>query len=195
MQLSLFLPPFLIAFVSSAILILIIISLPVFRQRNWRGGARHLGKKNISRLGGVAMLIAFIIAVLADPHLVISTPILGLLVGTGLVFVFGLWDDMIELGWKVQLFFQIALALNIFIFGMRITSLSNPLGGAIFFPDNWVLPAFLLLLCWLLLVMNSMNWLDGLDGLSGSVSLITFVTIFFLSLKPEVNQPPIAILS
>jgi UDP-GlcNAc:undecaprenyl-phosphate GlcNAc-1-phosphate transferase len=43
--------------------------------------------------------------------------------------------------------------------------------------------------------MNAMNWLDGADGLCGGVSLITLTTIFFLSLKPEVFQPPIAILS
>jgi UDP-GlcNAc:undecaprenyl-phosphate GlcNAc-1-phosphate transferase len=48
---------------------------------------------------------------------------------------------------------------------------------------------------WIVLMMNSMNWLDGIDGLSGGITLIGSLTIFFLSLKPEVNQPPVAILA
>ncbi|GAH05001.1 unnamed protein product, partial [marine sediment metagenome] len=40
-----------------------------------------------------------------------------------------------------------------------------------------------------------MNWLDGIDGLSGGVAFIAAVTIFILSLKPEVNQPPVGIIS
>ena len=39
------------------------------------------------------------------------------------------------------------------------------------------------------------NWFDGIDGLSGGMTFIGSITIFLLSLKPEVNQPPMAILS
>jgi UDP-GlcNAc:undecaprenyl-phosphate GlcNAc-1-phosphate transferase len=36
---------------------------------------------------------------------------------------------------------------------------------------------------------------DGVDGVAGSVSLVGFFAIFLLSLRPEVNQPPVAILA
>jgi UDP-GlcNAc:undecaprenyl-phosphate GlcNAc-1-phosphate transferase len=61
--------------------------------------------------------------------------------------------------------------------------------------SDFVLPGFLLLFAWIFLVMNAMNWLDGVDGVCGGVSLITLAAIFFLSLKPEVYQPPIAIVA
>jgi UDP-GlcNAc:undecaprenyl-phosphate GlcNAc-1-phosphate transferase len=44
------------------------------------------------------------------------------------------------------------------------------------------------------LLINATNWLDGIDGLSGGVSIISASTILVLSLRSEVNQPPIAII-
>ncbi len=193
---ELFLPPFLIAFALTAGCILLFLLVPLFRRTLWRLDGRHKPKRSLSRLGGIAMLSAFLITLFLDPHLVLTREFLGLSVGIMLIAFFGLWDDLSELSWKVQIFFQAALTIIVFIFGVRIVSLTNPFGGTIVFPeDHFVIPAFLILFVWLLLVMNAMNWLDGLDGLCGGVALVTLVAIFFLSLKPEVNQPPIAIIA
>lgn len=193
---ELFLPPLITAFTLTTGFILLFLLVPLFKRSAWRMGKRHSYKKTISRLGGASMLIAFAFTLFFDTHLVLTGEFYGLLFGSAFIFIFGLWDDLNELGWKIQVFFQVALTVLIFIFGMRISSISNPFGGVWIIPyDNFVLPGFLLLLVWVFLVMNAMNWLDGLDGLCGGVSLITLVTIFFLSLKPEVYQPPIAILA
>lgn len=193
---GLFLTPFLIAFSLAAGLIIFFILTPLFQRAIWRFGKRHSLKKTVSRLGGVAMILAFAFTFFFDPHLVITREFYGLLLGSFFIFVFGLWDDLNELGWKIQVFFQAALAMLIFIFGMRIMSLTNPFGGTWIFPySDFVLPGFLILFIWIFLVMNAMNWLDGVDGVCGGVALITFVTIFLLSLKPEVYQPPIAIIA
>ncbi|HLC95466.1 MAG TPA: MraY family glycosyltransferase, partial [Patescibacteria group bacterium] len=162
----------------------------------WRSDTRHSVKKTVSRLGGAAMLLAFAFTFFFDAHLTITRELYGLLTGTALILIFGLWDDLNELGWKIQIFFQTALTAIVFIFGMRITTLSNPFGGIFIFPySDFVLPGFLLLLVWIMLVMNAVNWLDGVDGVCAIVSLITLMTIFFLSLKPEVYQPPIALIA
>lgn len=196
MWIELYFTPFLTAFALTAGLILMFLLTPLFRRAVWRTESRHSYKKTLSRLGGVAMLSAFIFAVFFDPHLVLTREFYGLLFGGALIFIFGLWDDLSELGWKIQVFFQVALTALIFIFGMRITTLTNPFGGVWLFPySDFVIPGFLILFVWVFLVMNAMNWLDGVDGLCGGVTLITLVTIFFLSLKPEVFQPPVAILS
>jgi UDP-N-acetylmuramyl pentapeptide phosphotransferase/UDP-N-acetylglucosamine-1-phosphate transferase len=60
---------------------------------------------------------------------------------------------------------------------------------------KYLIPSFLFAIFWIVLMINSMNWIDGVDGLSGGVSLIGALTIFLLSLKPEVNQPPVAIIA
>ena len=196
MWISLFPFPFLSAFVLTTGLILIFLLVPIFRRKIWRFEERHRQKRAISRLGGMAMLISFIVIFLLEPHLVMTRELLGLLVGILFISLFGLLDDIAELGWKIQMFFQVALTVIIFIFGIRITSLTNPFGGVWIFPtESFIIPSFLILFIWLFLVMNAINWLDGLDGLCGGVSFITLLTIVFLSLKPEVNQPPIALLA
>lgn len=193
---ELYFAPLLITFSLTAGLILFFLLVPLFQRAVWRFGKRHSDKKTVSRLGGAAMLLAFIFTFFFDAHLVITREFYGLLMGSSLIFIFGLWDDLNELGWKIQVFFQAALAMLIFIFGMRIVTLSNPFGGVWIFPySDFVLPGFLILFVWIFLVMNAMNWLDGVDGVCGGVSFITFVTIFLLSLKPEVYQPPIAIIA
>lgn len=193
---ELFLAPLLIAFSLTIGLILLFLLTPLFQRAVWRSGTRHKHKKTISRLGGAAMLLAFAFVMFFDAHLVITREFYGLLAGALFILIFGLWDDLNELGWKIQVFFQVALTVLIFIFGMRITSLTNPFGGTWIFPySDFVLPGFLILFLWIFLVMNAMNWLDGVDGVCGGISLITLVTIFFLSLKPEVHQPPIALIA
>lgn len=198
MRLELFLPPMLLAFFLTVGLCFLFLSFPFFRNRFWRQGERHQGKETLSRLGGVALILGFTITVLSSEPLVISREIFGLLIGGVIVGGVGLWDDFRELSFKAQGFFQVALTAILFIFGIRITTIKNPFGETFMIPSEGILPillGFMILLLWMFLVLNAVNWLDGLDGLLGSVSLITFLTVFFLSLKPEVNQPPVAILA
>jgi len=117
--------------------------------------------------------------------------------GTLLLLIIGVWDDFHEISWRIQLFFQVAVAIMVFILGVRIYNITNPIfGGAIGLSSGLgTLFSAILVIIWLVLVINSMNWLDGIDGLSGGITLIGSLTIFFLSLKPEVNQPPVAILA
>lgn len=198
MRLELFLQPMLIGFVLTVGLCLLFLTVPFFRHRFWRHGQRHRGKETISRLGGSALLLGFMGAVILTEPLVITREILGLLIGGLVVGGVGLWDDFRELSFKAQGFFQVALTALLFIFGIRITTIKNPFGEILVIPNEgvfYILLGFSLLFLWMFLVLNAVNWLDGLDGLLGSVSLITFLSVFFLSLKPEVNQPPVAILA
>jgi len=195
---DLFLLPFMSALALGAGLSVILLCIPFLRRRLWRSGARHLGKASLPRLGGVTMMIAFVGTMLLDSHLVLSREIIGLGVALVCACIFGLWDDFRELSAKAQAFLQVVLAVILFVFGMRITTLRNPFGETFIFSEQGIFSiffGFMLLLLWLILVINAVNWLDGLDGLLGSISFITFVVIFFLSLKPEVNQPPVAILA
>lgn len=198
MQNNLFLSPFLIACVVMILGCSLFVWASFFQKQFWRRGERHQRKGKLSRLGGVAMCLAFLSAIFFDPHLVLTRDIWGLIVAGVLACLFGLWDDIWELSFKAQAFLQVALTTVLFIFGMRITILKNPFGDAWIIPEQSpvaILLGFTLLLLWLVLVMNAVNWLDGLDGLLGGISLITFFVVFFLSLKPEVNQPPIALLA
>jgi UDP-GlcNAc:undecaprenyl-phosphate/decaprenyl-phosphate GlcNAc-1-phosphate transferase len=192
--------PFVEAFLLSVFFIAITVYLA--RKINWEGrqSARHIraaGKSKVFRVGGIAMVLAFNLAIFLNKDLFISPELYGVMAATFFLMLFGTWDDLKEIIWKFQLFFQISIALMVFIMGVRIYYFTNPIIGSITNLDvgRGVVFSAVLVIAWIVLLINSMNWLDGIDGLSGGVSLIGTLTIFFLSLKPEVNQPPVAIIA
>lgn len=188
--------PFLLALALSLGVTLLFLLLPLFHKQVWRHGPRHAAKEHLSRLGGVALIASFTVVVLFHPYLVLSKAIVGLIAGSIFILFFGLWDDLKPQSWRVQLAFQVILSLLMVIFGIRILSLNIPFHETFFFTEQiWFLPSVFLSLAWFLLVMNALNWLDGLDGLAGGVSILSLLTIVLLALKPEVNQPPVAILA
>ena len=196
MDVSIYIAPFLKAFGISVFLIYLFLEISKRVKSNGRESKRHIHGKNVSRLGGAAIVASFLIVVFGDSNLLISQPMWGIIIGSIVILLLGLWDDFRELEWKIQLFFQLCAAVVIFIFGVQIEYITNPFGGLIYLDfGNTIIPSLLFGVAWIILMMNSMNWLDGVDGLSGGVTIIGAVTIFFLSLKPEVNQPPVGIIT
>ena len=161
-----------------------------------RKSSRHIHSKKVSRLGGAAIISAFIITVLTDQNLVVTNQLYGVIAASLLILAVGLWDDFWKLDWRTQLFFQVCAAITVFIMGVQVEYITNPLGGVVFLNlGKYLIPSLLFVIAWLVVIMNSMNWLDGIDGLSGGVAFIGALTIFFLSLRPEVNQPPVGIIA
>ncbi|PIU07772.1 MAG: hypothetical protein COZ85_02705 [Candidatus Moranbacteria bacterium CG_4_8_14_3_um_filter_34_16] len=193
-----YLVPFLEAFFFSVFFLFATISFShrFFLEKHKSSRHIHLKRgKNIPRIGGIAMVLAFNLAIIFDKNLVISPELYGFMLGTGIIFAVGFWDDIKEIFWKVQLFFQVAVAVLVFIMGVRVYYITNPFTGGIIRFDSSLGTIFsvLMVIFWIVVVINAINWADGIDGLSGGISLIAGTTIFFLSLRPEVNQPPIAI--
>jgi UDP-GlcNAc:undecaprenyl-phosphate/decaprenyl-phosphate GlcNAc-1-phosphate transferase len=156
----------------------------------WAGKKYSL--RTFNRFGGVIVISVFLLLVLLDKNLVITRSIAGILVGGLLILLFGLWDDLKNINWKWQLVFQIIVAMAAITFGVRSGFISNPLGGIIGLNNPAIYLIFYTL--YFLLFLNALNWLDGADGLAGGVTLVTLAAVFFLSFKPEVNQPAVAIL-
>lgn len=166
------------------------------KSDNKRNSERHIHKKKISRLGGIAIIIGFVASIFLSPNLVISPQLWSVIIASFIILVFGLWDDFVELDWKTQIFFHVAIAILIFIMGIRVEYITNPLGGMIFLNFGpYLIPSLIFVILWVTVIINSVNWLDGIDGLSGGVTLVGVLTIFFLSLRPEVNQPPVGIIT
>ncbi len=185
-----FLEPFLIAFGVTTTILLLFLSL--IRQFQWLRDR----EKFWIRFGGIALLSGFFSALVLDGRVVMTTPLWGFVLGSGIVLGFSIWDDLFHLSWRAQIFFQTVLGLLLFLFEVRILFVTNPFGGTwSLVPELSLLPVFVVGLGWLMLVMNALNWLDGSDGLCGGVSFIALITVFFLSLKPEVYQPALAIIS
>ena len=192
-----YLNPFLEAFFLTVFFAMI--AIPLAKKISWRKreDKRHIHQKEVFRIGGIIMTLAFVLTVLLNKDLVMTSELSGFLIASIILLVVGVWDDIKELFWKIQLFFQMAVSFFVFIFGVRIYCITNLFSGGIINLDlgNTVLISLVLVVFWVVFVINAINWVDGVDGLSGGISLISIATIFFLSFRPEVNQPPVAIIA
>lgn len=187
--------PFFLSFLLSAALLALVVFLSRRIRISRRNGSDR-GCRPVSRFGGIALTFAFLVSVFLNPDLEMTRQLSGLLIGVMLILLVGTWDDISPLPWWIQLLFQGGIAALIFSFGLRAWVITKPFGEPIFLhPEEWILPSLLVGLLWTILVMNAVNFSDGVDGLLGGISLVAFTALFLVSLRPEVNQPAVAILS
>ena len=161
------LPAFSLAFILTLVLTWIFANLPSFRLLNDRHEAGRSGeRRQIHRLGGVAIILAFWFTLFVEGSVSASPQLLALLLGSVIILLFGLLDDILPLSWPFQLSVQVILAVLLILFGLRIELMQGLFGGTWDFRDFFI-PGFssILVLLWLLLIMNAINWVDGLDGL------------------------------
>ena len=171
---------FLIAFILSLAMTPVSIKL----GRRWgivdRPGGRRLHQGEISRLGGLALCTGFVGTSLLVYGLsstgiwVFLNPeerklITGVLLGTVLIFAFGLWDDYRQLPPWPQFIAQFAVALVAIAFDIIIERVTLPIFGLTIFPA-WI--TYPLTIFWVMGMINTVNWLDGLDGLAAGVAAI-----------------------
>ena len=139
--------------------------------------ARKVHKTPIPRMGGLAIYVGFVIAVLSSMHL--SQELIGLLTGGTVILIVGIIDDMVRLSAKTKLLGQIAAAAVLILFDIRIEWLTNPFGDMVYV-EYLSIP---ITLFWVLALTNTVNLIDGLDGLAAGVSTIAAVTILLVALQ------------
>ena len=197
----LYLKPFLISLLSSLILIPVIIKLGGRFRLFDKLNSRKIHKKNIVRLGGAVIIISFLAGIFLSEELVFDNLKWGIVACSLIILFFGIWDDLKNLSWKKQLIGQIVIVLVMIYAGLQVNYIANPFGGSEFRLDQYLIPntqytilGSLFVAIWIIGFMNVMNWLDGLDGLAGGVGVIGSLALFFLSVSPLVNQPPLGIM-
>lgn len=146
---------------------------------------RKIHPKPVPYLGGVGIFIAIVVAIAALPFL---HPLLfeevrlirAILLTAALVVAFGIFDDIRGSGALPKLILQATAGLIMYQAGVRIESISLPVGGAAV--DLAMLSPILSIL-WFVLLMNAVNLIDGLDGLAAGISLIgaLFIVAFGLA--------------
>lgn len=137
---------------------------------------RTIHTKVIGRIGGVAIYVAFIISMAI--FMKADTQLRGLLIGSAIMFIGGLIDDLVDLSPKKKLAFQIIAAIVVIFYGdITLDKIYLPLGIVI---DMGII-SFLVTFFWLTGITNAVNLIDGLDGLAGGICLIIMVVIASLS--------------
>ncbi len=135
----------------------------------------------IPKNGGIAMALGICVSVLlwANGDQLVQ----AVLLGTGIVVVFGLVDDFKGIGYKGKFVGQIAAALVVIFYGgLTIKSLGMLLPYDVLLPVWVAIPLTLLVIVG---VTNAINLSDGLDGLAGGISLLSFICIGYLAYRTE----------
>lgn len=131
---------------------------------------RKIHTTPIPLLGGLAILVGVLLAVLilyrGDP----PRTVFGVLLATTVVGLVGLLDDYHPLPATVKLLGQVAGIAILAAFGIRVQlPLPEPLNYAI-------------TILWILGITNAINFLDNMDGLSSGITAVTLSFILLLGL-------------
>ncbi|HEX9285598.1 MAG TPA: MraY family glycosyltransferase [Nitrospirales bacterium] len=163
---------------------------PLIREMAFRVGAvdhpshRKIHQTSTPLLGGVAVYVAFVIAILAntagmaDP-LIVTEGMLGVLTGGTLLFLVGIKDDLREIPAFTKLAVQIAAAGIVIWSGKLLTLFPHGLWGDAL--------NVLVTVLWIVGITNAFNFSDGMDGLATGLAVIL---AFFLGVVAfRTNQP------
>jgi UDP-GlcNAc:undecaprenyl-phosphate GlcNAc-1-phosphate transferase len=169
----------LIAFIVT--IVLIVLLRPVARAVGLvdKPGQRkqHLG--DIPLVGGIAIFLAFSLAVVVSPWVSdaagpISKKLWIFLIAALILVIAGAWDDLRGLTPLTRFIVQICAALlMVYEAGLVIVDLgAHSTVGSHVFLETWSVPFTVFATVGL---VNAVNMTDGLDGLSGNLTLISFV--------------------
>ena len=133
-------------------------------------GNRHIHKKPIPKLGGVGIFLAFLFGyMLFGQH---SIKMNAILIGSFIIILTGIVDDINDLRASRQLIAQLLAAGIIVFYGgislTEVTAFSLHINFGIF---SDLITIFFIVAC-----INIINFTDGLDGLSGGVTSIFYIT-------------------
>jgi UDP-GlcNAc:undecaprenyl-phosphate GlcNAc-1-phosphate transferase len=148
----------------------------IFRSYNMvdRPGYRKVHAYPIPRVGGIAIAIAYGVALLTGAGSDSAFLAWKLLPAATLVFITGLLDDFFSLRPIVKIAGLVCAASMVFGSGLHIGDLANqPLPVWLDYP---------LTVFWLLLASNALNLIDGLDGLCAGMGLMATLTLFSAAL-------------
>lgn len=168
---------------------------------------RDLHSKPVPRLGGIAIGLGLVIGILliyllfpndfrftSQIRLGLDRQILGIIIGSIVITLVGIYDDLKDLKPAKQFFWQFVAAALIVASGIGIDFIRSP--WDMLSLDQWTWNIFtfhnytytitfwsdVFTIVWLIVIMNVVNWLDGLDGLAAGVTGISAIVLFILSL-------------
>ena len=134
---------------------------------------RKVHKIPTPRLGGLAVYVAFTLAVIYNFHF--SDELKGVAIGATLVMLAGLADDIMGLSAKIKLIVQLAAVSIMMYYGVILSFMPHTLWGDIF--------EVLLTYLWIIGITNALNFLDGMDGLAAGITAIASLYIGIVAIQ------------
>ncbi len=169
--------------------------------------SRRVHKKPMALMGGLAIIIGFVLAALYSfatkdiksfTEFLIKPKTLGILIGILIIIVLGIVDDIKALRARVKFPIQLIAAIIVVVTGTRIIAISKPFQETVALHPSMMyilgdILAFIISIIWIVGMTNAINLIDGLDGLAAGVSGIAALTLYIVAVIRR--QDDIAIIS
>lgn len=151
---------------------------------------RRVHTNPIPRMGGLAIYIAFTVSMFIFSDLEFKK-LMGIFLGSTVLVVMGMIDDVKPLRASLKLVIQIIAAMILVYFGFRIEFLTNFFqeSGYILF-DKLSIPITII---WIIGITNTINLVDGLDGLATGIATIAALTLAYVAYS--MGNIPVAVLT
>jgi UDP-GlcNAc:undecaprenyl-phosphate GlcNAc-1-phosphate transferase len=183
-------------------LIVAFFATPVARRIAFNSGAinvpkdnRRVHKKPMALMGGLAIIVGFLIAVVYSFSVrdskeflsYLSQPkALGMILGVLIIIVLGIIDDIRPLRARVKFPIQLLAAIIVVATGTRIVAISKPFQATVATHPNMMyilgdILAFVVSVLWIVGITNAINLIDGLDGLAAGVSGIAAISLYIVA--------------
>lgn len=132
---------------------------------------RHIHTKDMPKLGGLGIFFGFLLGYMlfGQP----STQMISILIGSFIILIVGIVDDITELKASTQFLFQLIAACVVVFYGQILLVDLSAFGFYIHFG----ILCYPITILFILGCINCINLIDGLDGLSGGICSIYFLTI------------------
>ena len=133
--------------------------------------ARKVHKNPIPRLGGLGIYMGFLLGYILFGSM--SLRMNAILIGSFIIIVTGIVDDIKPIPAKVKFLFQILAASVVAFYGEILLQDLSAFGFYINFGNF----SYLITVLFIVAIINCINLIDGLDGLAAGLSSIYFITI------------------
>jgi len=146
-------------------------------------GGRRIHSSPTPLMGGLAMYLAFMVAVpfviWLSPEMVLKKQAVGILIASTLVAVGGILDDKYELPGWMQALFILAGGLILAFYGVRILYITSPVKIVL---GLFSIPVTMI---WVLMVTKAVDCMDGLDGLAAGICAIAALTLMIMAIETD----------
>lgn len=132
---------------------------------------RKVHKVSIPRLGGLGIYLGFIAGYTIFGEM--SDKMNAILIGSIIIIITGIVDDIKPVPAKIKLLFQIIAASIVAIYGEILLKDLSAFGLYIHFGSL----SYIITILFIVAIINCINLIDGLDGLAAGLSSIYFITI------------------
>ncbi len=140
---------------------------------------RKVHKNPIARLGGLGIYAGFLLGYMLFGRS--SLQMNSILIGSFIVLLTGIFDDIKPISAKSKLFGQLLASLVITIYGNILLTEITVFGGTISFG----ILSYPITIIFIIACMNIINLIDGLDGLAGGVSAIFYISVIVICIFQE----------